>query len=132
MPSDHRYNVIFSGQITGELGLQDAIARFARTFQLSPERARRYFSGAEITLKREIPRDLAMRYALKLNEIGCDCAIERCKAPAPPAPKKNTNIPGTPGFVERRKANRRVRFRRAPRPGAVCYDRRSGHDRRKS
>ncbi len=141
MPSNANYKIIFSGQTTGEYDISTSKARFARIFKLDEDRIERLFSGKRFTIKKNVSRDEALKYALRISQAGCDCLIERV-GPAPP-PSESTdhpgssniypmgeNEPGEPGFIERRLAKRRLRFRRAPRPGAIIPDRRSGRGRR--
>lgn len=110
--SDELYRVVFAGQITGDYPLQKTKLRFGKAFKLNPDKVERVFNGREITLKSNMSEEKAMDFALKLAEIGCETYIEV-------VPSK-----GALNFQERRKAIRRLKFRRGPRPGAIVPDRR--------
>ncbi len=141
MSNNADYKIIFSGQTTGEFDISTSKARFAKIFKLDEERTEKLFSGKRFTIKKNVSREEALKYALRISQAGCDCVIERVMSAEPamegsnhPGPSNiypiGDNTPGTPGFVERRLAKRRLRFRRAPRPGAIIPDRRSGKGRR--
>lgn len=115
---EERYRVVFNGQTTGDYPLAKTKARFGKAFKLPAAKVEKIFSGAEVTLKKNVTEEQAMAFAVKLAEIGCETYIEL--------------IPETLGFEERRLKDRRVKFRRGPRPGAIVPDRRLTPSRRKT
>lgn len=133
------YKVVFNGQTTGEFDIPTSKARFGKTFNVAGDRLDKLFSGKRFTIKRDITREEALKYALRINQAGCDCVIERVFA-RHEAPNDNKaansllgdNLAGSPNFVERRRGERRTRVRRAARPRAITPDHRSGLDRRQS
>ena len=114
------YQVVFAGNITGDFSRERTKQRFSKAFKLPMPRVERIFSGAEITLKKNMTEDKAMDFAVKLAEIGCETYIEMMATEE------------ALGFEERRKTIRRIRFRRGPRPGAIVPDRRLLASRRKA
>lgn len=117
------YRVLFEGSLTGEFELDEAKQRFGKLFGLEGERLDKLFTGQEVVIKSNVTETVAMDYAFKIAEAGCECSYEIMPDP--------DDISQQPGFVERRKGVRRIRFRRDPRPGAVVPDRRKLISRRK-
>ena len=107
MSDEQLYRVAFSGNITGEYGLEETKRRFAELFKLPLARAERLFSGKEFILKDKVSEDVAMNFAIRIAEAGCECYIE---------PVRSSLIPSS---GDRRHNQRRTRFRRAPRKGAA-------------
>lgn len=125
MSDQQRYRVVFSGVLTGEYDLDTTKQHFAKLFHLEVAKVDKLFTGKEFILKEDLEEDRAMTYAMKIAEAGCECYIETI-------PDKD-DITQQAGFVERRKADdRRQRFRRGPRPGAIIPDRRQNNGRRKA
>jgi len=123
MSDQQLYRVIFNGVLTGEYELAETKRRFAKLFRLNIAKVEKLFTGKEFVLKDRVEEDLAMTYAMKIAEVGCECYIEH-------VPDEN-DITRRPGFVERRKnGERRLKFRRGPRPGAIVPDRRQNNGRR--
>ncbi len=108
-----RFRVIFDGALTGEFEQEDAQKRFAKLFRITPQKAAAFFGGKPRVLKSDLDEETAMSYMFKLAEAGCECAIEEI-------------VEGPPEGIEERRSSgeRRVRFRRPPRPGAIQPDRR--------
>lgn len=115
---------MFSGGLTGEYDEAQTKARFKKAFKLSDERVERYFGGKPISLKSNLSESDAIQFMVRLTEIGCEPWLEEL-------PDENDPTLD-PDFVERRKAVRRLRFRRGPRPGAIVPDRRKLPSRRKA
>lgn len=109
--SEDLYRVVFAGNITGDFSLDQTKARFGKAFRLSADKVERIFNGKEVTLKKNMDEDVAMDFAVKLAEIGCETYIEMMPTDGET-------------YEERRKTIRRIRFRRGPRPGAIVPDRR--------
>ena len=112
--SDERSRVVFDGSLTGEVEKKVAMAKFARLFRLDVKRAQMLFSGKEYVIKNDISETVAMDFLIKLSEIGCECIVEQ--------------IPDEDDFYsgdeKRKQGERRLRYRRPPRPGAIVPDRR--------
>ena len=70
------YQVVFAGNITGDFSRERTKQRFGKAFKLPMPRVERIFSGAEITLKKNMTEAKAMDFAVKLAEIGCETFIE--------------------------------------------------------
>ena len=115
--------IVFSGTTTGEYDVDTSKKRFQKLFNLPDKRIDKLFNGNEVVIKSGISEEQAMNFAIKIAEAGCECAIEEM-----PDENDPTN---DPNFVEQRKAERRVRTRRPPRPGAIVPDRRIFAGRRK-
>lgn len=116
------FRVVFKGVLTGEYDLETTKERFARAFHLNEKKVARLFSGEEFVLKDKVDEPLAIKYAIRIADA--ECYIESIPDEHDPA--------GRPGFVERRRGgDRRIRFRRPPRPGAIVADRRVNPGRRK-
>lgn len=115
--------VTFEGNATGEYDLETTKRRFQKLFRLQKPQIERLFSGKSYTLKNNLNEAAAMDLAIKIADAGCECCIE-------PMPNEN-DISQRAGFVEQRRiGNRRVKFRRPPRPGAIIPDRRHSNGRR--
>ncbi|MFP6805650.1 MAG: hypothetical protein VB957_00430 [Pseudomonadales bacterium] len=94
--------------------------RFAKLFRLEKKRTESLFSGKDYIIKNNITESVALDYMIKLSEIGCECYVQE-------VPDEDE-----PDFDEKRKeGERRMRYRRPPRPGAIVPDRRLKIQRRK-
>ncbi|MDP7674780.1 MAG: hypothetical protein QGI31_08125 [Dehalococcoidia bacterium] len=81
-----------------------------------PKKTERLFSGNDYVIKSSVTEEAATDFTIKLLEIGCECSMDLMPFEG--------DISRQPDFVERRTSDRRRRFRRGPRPGAVIPDRR--------
>ena len=117
MNDEQYFRVAFGGVITGEYDLETTKKRFAKLFRLTAEKTNRLFSGKEYVLKDQVNEEVAMNFAIRIAEIGCECYIETL-----PEVVMTT---GTPEFEERRNGDRRTTFRRSTRPQAKAQDRRA-------
>ena len=125
MSEEQLVKIIFDGTLTGEFDENTTKQRFQALFRLKENQITRLFNGKSHTIKSNLTEPAAMEMAFRIAEIGCECAIE-------PMPDEN-DISLQPGFVERRRmGNRRVKFRRGPRAGAIVPDRRNNNGRRKT
>lgn len=124
MSDETLYRVVFNGNITGEYDLETTRKKFQRLFRLDEAKVARIFDAKQVILKDNITEAVAMKYAINLAEIGCESYIEEVPHP--------DDISRELGFIERRVGERRIRFRRGPRPGAIVPDRRVLVGRRKS
>jgi hypothetical protein len=107
------YRVVFAGVLTGEYNLQTTKKRFARLFRLDARRTDVLFSGKEYVVKNNSPEDIAMALAMKISEVGCECYVQVI-----------TDEDDVDYDEKRELGERRLRFRRGPRPGAIVPDRR--------
>jgi len=107
------YRVVFAGVLTGEYNLQTTKKRFARLFRLDARRTDVLFSGKEYVVKNNAPEDIAMALAMKISEAGCECYVQVI-----------TDEDDVDYDEKRVQGERRLRFRRGPRPGAIVPDRR--------
>jgi len=107
-----RYRIVFNGTTTGEYTPAVTRKRFARQFRLDAKKVETIFSGKELVIKDNLTEEAAMNFAIKIAEVGCECQI---------VPIQDAELPPS---GERRKEERRCRWRRGPRPGAIVSDRR--------
>jgi len=117
------YQIVFCGSLTGEFEVAEAKSRFQKLFKLKDKQIEKLFSGKEHVIKSHLPEDRAMSMAIRIIETGCECEVEIIP--------DLDDISLQPGFVEHRKAIRRLRYRRDPRPGVIVPDRRDVSSRRK-
>lgn len=113
MTEEVLYRVVFAGVLTGEYDLAATKARFARLFRLDARRTEMLFSGKEYVVKNNATEEVAMQLAFKITEAGCECYVQEI-----------TDEDNLDFEEKRRKPERRLRFRRGPRPGAIVPDRR--------
>lgn len=108
-----RYKVVVSGALTGEFDAETTRGHLAKLFRLDDKRARALLSGKEHVVKNGVSEEVAMNYLIRIAEAGCECYLQEIPS------EEDTS------FEEQRfHAERRLRFRRGPRPGAVVPDRR--------
>lgn len=125
--SEESYRVIFNGVTTEEYDLETTTKRFAKYFKLNLKKTERLFSGKEYILKTGVGEEEAMKFAVAIANIGCECYIE-------PVPHDD-DISKQPGFVERRRGGqRRVNpsRRKVVRSTSIRPDRRQNNGRRKT
>ena len=111
--SDELFRVVFDGSLTGDFDLAKAKKRFARLFRLNKKQTEALFSGKEYIIKNKVPEAEAKKFMIRVAEAGCECYIQE--------------IPDDDDldYDEKRSAGeRRTRFRRGPRAGAIIGDRR--------
>lgn len=114
MSDEQKFRILFDGTLTGEFDLATTKQRFAKLFKLDARKTDFIFSGKEHVIKDNVTEDIAMHFAIRIAETGCECSIE---AIAP-------FDPDVPASGDRRQGERRLRWRRGPRPGAIVPDRR--------
>lgn len=112
--SEQLYRVVFSGALTGEYEAETAKARFAKLFRLDEKKIKTLFSGKEIVIKNNLTEAAAMAYMIKVSETGCECYVEEILHDDDEGEYEE----------KRRNDDRRLRYRRGPRPGAIVPDRR--------
>lgn len=118
--AEQLFRVIFDGTMTGEFDEATTKKRFAKLFRLDAKRTAALFSGKEYVIKNNVTEALAMEFMIKVSEAGCECYVQE-------VPDEDE-----PDFEEKRKlGERRLRYRRGPRPGAIVPDRRLKIRRRK-
>ena len=111
--SEELFRVVFDGSLTGDFDLREAKRQFAKLFKLSEKKTEALFSGKEYVIKNNIPETEAMNFMFRVAETGCECYIQEI-------PDENE-----PDYDEKRsRGERRLRFRRGPRAGAIVADRR--------
>jgi hypothetical protein len=117
MTDEPLFQITFAGRLTGEFDLSTTKQQFQKLFKISTKQLDHLFLGNEIIIKSNITEPIAMSFAIKIAESGCECSI---------GPMPDANDPSSQaGFVNRRKGSeRRIRFRRGPRAGAIVPDRR--------
>ena len=112
--SDELFRVVFDGSLTGDFELSTAKQRFAKLFRLNKRQIEALFSGKEHIIKNNVPETEAMKLMIRVAEAGCECYIQE----VPDDAELN--------YEEKRKSGeRRLRFRRGPRAGAIVSDRRT-------
>lgn len=125
MSEEPLVKITFDGSMTGEFDEATTKKRFQALFRLQKNQVERLFSGKSYTIKKNLTEPAAMDMAIKIANAGCECVIE-------PMPDEN-DLSLQEGFVERRRiGNRRLKFRRGPRAGAIVPDRRTNNGRRKT
>jgi hypothetical protein len=67
--------VVFQGEIVSGFALEQVKRNLGQGFKLSPEQVEILFSGRNITLKRNLPHDLALLYQQKILACGAGCSI---------------------------------------------------------
>lgn len=111
--SDQLFRVVFDGSLTGEFDEATAKKRFGRLFHLSGKQVNSLFSGKDYVIKNNVTESQAMKFMIKVSEAGCECSVQEM-------PDENE-----PEYDEKRRTSeRRLRFRRPPRTGAIVPDRR--------
>jgi len=98
----------------------------AKEFNLKPQFVDHLFAGRPVVVKRRVDAETAVRFKYLIDSLGGNSRIE-------PMPIE-LNMPGAPGFKERRQTPRRTIAdrRRALRPMSFESDRRQGCGRRAS
>ena len=111
--SDKNFQVVFNGAVTGEFDQETTEARFKKAFKLNANQLKKLFAGNDVVIKKNIDEDTAMQFAMKIADIGCECYIQHMP-----------DADGETADEHRSSDDRRTRFRRPPRPGAIIPDRR--------
>jgi hypothetical protein len=127
MEEEVRYQIIFSGTISEEYDLITTKKRFAKFFKLNLKKTERLFTGKDHVLKTNISEAEAMKFAIAMANIGCECYMESLP--------HDDDISHQPGFVERRvSSERRISRprRKTLRTASINPDRRKIHRQRKT
>lgn len=114
-----RFRVIFAGKLNGKVDKKTARSDFSGLFKLKDQDVARLFSGKSFVIKQDVDQATAEKLQADLQSIGCESDIQ---------PVSNS---GYKGEEKRKQGERRTKFRRAPRPGAITPDRRLGIQRKK-
>ena len=122
MNSEQLFRVTFNGVITGEYDLETTKNKFREQFELPADQVNKYFSGEDYVLKDKVIEEVAMNFAIRIAESGCECYLEETTDAA----ESTTDSEGE----EHRHGDRRMTFRRPSRPGSIGADRRSLMSRR--
>lgn len=83
--SEDRYNIVFSGELTGVIDAAAVRAKLGATFRLDAARLDGLFSGQPVVVKRDVDLDTATRFQQVFLAAGARAAIELVAAPTPPA-----------------------------------------------
>ncbi len=110
--SEVLFQVIFDATITGEFSLETTRNRFQKLFGLQKPTLEKLFSGKDLVIKKHLYEDEATEFSIKIAEAGCESVIE--SMPAPGEEDGDLRLSG----------DRRIQFRRNPRPGALIAERR--------
>lgn len=114
--SEKLYKVIFNGTLTGDFDEATSKSNFAKLFSIDQAKTETLFSGKDWAIKNNISKKAAMNFMITLAETGCESYFE-------PMVEDVDKEPAYPG--ERRgQGDRRVSYRREPRPRAIIPDRR--------
>jgi hypothetical protein len=125
--SEDTFRVIFNGTITEEYDLVTTIKRFAKYFRISQKKAKLLFSGSEQVIKTGLTEEDAMKLAMAIATIGCECVIEQVP--------EDPDLSKRPGFVEQRSGEDRRQMksrRKVVRGSSSKPDRRQNNGRRHS
>jgi hypothetical protein len=122
MSDGHPFRVTFSGVITGEYDLETTKNKFRDQFELPVDQVDKYFSGEEYVLKDKVIEEVAMNFAIRIAESGCECYVEEITDDVESTTDSDK--------IEHRRGDRRITFRRPSRPGSIGADRRSLMSRR--
>lgn len=122
MSDEQLFRVTFNGVITGEYDLETTKNKFKEQFELPVDQVDKYFGGEEYILKDKVIEEVAMNFAIRIAESGCECYVEEIIDDV----ASTTDSEG----VEHRHGDRRITFRRPSRPGSIGADRRSLMSRR--
>jgi len=118
-----QYQLVFSGEIKEGLNPDEVKQVFARQFSVSELQIKHLFSGETHIIKKNITQDEALKYVVKMDEIGVISYVDI----------KQNELQLPPGITEdRRKRESRIRTdRRTFARGSIVPDRRN-KDRRKN
>ncbi|GAB3313515.1 hypothetical protein [Haliea atlantica] len=100
-----RFDLLFHGEVLSGHRREQTIAAFARLFAIDDtDRARRFFRGDEVTLRRHLSREEAAHWYVRLRRIGMVVALrasdrgEHGTEPAAPEPKAATSGTAAPNL----------------------------------
>jgi hypothetical protein len=122
MSDGQLFRVTFNGVITGEYDLETTKNKFRDQFELPVDQVDKYFSGEEYVLKGKVIEEVAMNFAIRIAESGCECYVEELTDDVESTTDSDK--------IEHRRGDRRITFRRPSRPGSIGADRRSLMSRR--
>lgn len=120
-----KYCLIFLGEIHESFLLDKVRDNFKKIFKLTDSQAKYLFSGKELTIKKDLSQNEALRYAMQIDEIGGICYIE----PMDPDIELPEGVSHDRRIQERRMRTKRRTFSR----GSIRSDRRlsTSRERRK-
>lgn len=113
----HRFRVVFSGEIEEGRDAKTVQASLSKKFKLKPALLKRIMAGRPIVVKNNVDAETAVKYKTEIDALGGVSHIE-------PLPFKSDL--DDKGYIERRQEQRRMRAdrRKADRPGSIQPDRR--------
>ena len=118
-----KYCLVFLGEIDTTFQLDTVKLSFRQHFKLTEIQTRYIFSGKEITLKKNLTQEEALKFAMRIDEMGGISYIE----PMPPELQLPEGV-----IHDRRAGDRRKRTdRRDHSRAGISADRRHKKDRRK-
>lgn len=109
------FKVVFDGTLTGEFDLETTKQQFAKLFKLDSKRVDSLFSGKEFVIKHRVRESVAIKYLIRLADVGCECYMQEII---------EVDEEEMPENERRTSRERRMHFRRGPRPGELMQDRR--------
>ncbi len=109
------YQVLFDARTTGKYDLDTTKGRFSKLFALKKPVVEKLFSGEELVIRKDLPEDDAREFSEKIAQAGGKSFVDRMP--------DGEDSPGNTGDA-RRSGERRIRYRRDSRPGAMVEDRR--------
>ena len=65
-----QYQLVFAGETKEGLNPDEVMQAFARVFRVSDEQMKHLFSGKTHIIKKDITQEQALKYVVKLDEIG--------------------------------------------------------------
>jgi len=115
--SDSNYKVIMTGLLDTNTPIEDTVNAFAKTFKLTPERAREMINKVPISINNKADEKTARAFYKALKKVGLRCKIKTkdgqvidimqftsTKTTSPkPAPADPSPVPSKPAAVEEEK-----------------------------
>ena len=117
------YQVLFDATTTGKFDLDTTKGRFSKLFGLKPPVVKKLFSGDELVIRKDLTEDDAREFSEKIAQAGGKSVIGRMpEDDLENDDLENDDLENTGDA--RRNGERRIRYRRDARPGAMVDDRR--------
>jgi len=102
MNNEVLYRVIFSGQAQPPVTPEQLQANLAQRFKLPPDKAQAMIGRGDVVIKKNLPKEDAMRYLATLQQIGAVARMEVEAAQAPPAATPPPIASPTPSPADKR------------------------------
>ena len=95
--TDHLYKVVFSGQISEDISMEEVKNNLSRNLRLSKGKVERLFAGNRLVLKRNIDYETGKRYQHVFTKSGAKCDLIRIeKSNNPQQLKEEASGPDEP------------------------------------